>query len=269
MINKYYFSSLAAATVILTASPLVADVTLVLKGTHGHDSTIQVKNGTGRMSNAGWDQYTLFDTRTETMIHVDPKQQRYMSMTKERLEENMQAAANLQKSMAPHLEEIRAGLSELPEEQRKMIEQRMEGMMGAPAAGKPSDPVTMKMFSRGTDTIAGLECQLNDVLKDDQRVGEVCLATAASGKVSQEDFETLEAMMAFSRNMASMATDMMGKAGSQKEMLPLDLNGVPIAVKDSVAGNEYQVVSVSDEMLPDDLFSGYQKFQKQEMPSLK
>lgn len=269
MINKYYFASLVTATVSLGASPVVADVTLVLKGTHGHDSTIQVKNGVGRMSNAGWDQYTLFDAGTETMTHVDPKQQRYMPMTKERLEENMQAAANMQKSMAPHIDEIRAGLSELPEDQRKMIEQRMEGLMGAPAAGKPAEPVTIKTVPRGTETIAGLECQLYDVLKNDQHVGEVCLATASSGKISPEDFETLEAMMAFTRNMASMATDMMGKAGSQKEMLSVDLKGVPIAVKDSVGGNEYQVVSVSDETLPDDLFSGYQKFQKQEMPSLK
>jgi hypothetical protein len=94
------------------------------------------------------------------------------------------------------------------------------------------------------------------------------MATAPSGKLSKLDFETLQAMVTFSREMAGSAGSMLGDQARQLDFLVTDIDGVPVAVRDLESGKRYEVTAVSDAALSDGLFNGYSGFQRRELPGL-
>jgi hypothetical protein len=265
MVSRRIIGGMVAVSVMLAAMPGYADITLKVRGSDGLKSKIQVRNGKGRMSSDGRGEYLLYDSATRTITYVEPQQQQYTQLTAAELEAMVQTAANIKQSVAPYLANILAGL---PAEQRKMIEQRMGAIPGAPAAGKPAKPADISTVDRGRHAIAGLQCQASGILKNGRPVAEVCMATSASGKLSKRDFATLEALVMVSRSMAGSASGLLGGMAEQLELLAAELDGVPVAVRDIEHGKRYQVTAVSNAALSDALFSGYGKFKRQEMPGL-
>ena len=94
------------------------------------------------------------------------------------------------------------------------------------------------------------------------------MATAASGQLSSRDFATLEALVTLSRSMAGSASGLLGGMAAQFELMAIELDGVPVAVRDLENNKRYQVTAVSNATLSDALFNGYGGFKKQAMPSL-
>lgn len=264
MISGCIINSVVMAAIMLASLPLHADTTLVVQGPDGQKSLIQVRNGKGKMSAAGMDEYIIHDTGAGTVTYVEPQLQRYTQVSEDTLEDNIQTAGEIQKTVAPYMEDILAGL---PPAQRKMIEQRMGAVLGPPAAGHKADADT-RTVARGMQTFAGLRCSASEIVKDGRAVAEVCMATTAGGKLSKQDFATLEAMAIFSRDMASSAGSMLGDFAEQLAFLSVNMDGVPISVRDLEHGKHYQVTAVSDGALPDTLFNGYGQFEKREMPGL-
>ena len=264
MISRCIISSVTLAAIMLANPPVQADATLFVQGPDGQKSMIQVRNGKGKMSAAGRDEYIIYDAGAATITYVEPQLRRYTQMSKDALQANVKAAGDLQKTVAPYMADILAGLSP---EQRKMIEQRMGVMSGPPAAG-PDAGADIKAVARGMHTVAGLRCEASDIMKNGKPAAEVCMATTASGKLSKQDFATLETMAIFSRDMASSAGGMLGDFTEQLEFLAVDVDGVPIDVRDLEHGKHYQVTAVSDSALSDTLFAGYGQFEKREMPGL-
>jgi len=262
MVSRCITGGLLALSIMLAAVPVHADTTLKVQGSDGLKSTIQIRNGKGRIGSEGMGEYLLYDSGTGTITYVEPQQRQYTQLTAAELEAMVQTAAGIKQSVAPYMANILAGL---PAEQRSMIEQRMGGMVGVPAAGKPAD---IRTVDRGRHTFAGLHCQASGILKHDRPAAEVCMATAASGKLSGEDFATLEALVALSRSMAGRASGLLGGMAEQVELLAIELDGVPVAVRDLENNKRYQVTAVSNAALSDALFNGYGGFQKQAMPSL-
>jgi hypothetical protein len=117
-------------------------------------------------------------------------------------------------------------------------------------------------------TVAGLHCKASGILKNGRPAAEVCMATTANGKLSKQDFATLEAIVMFSRDLASSAGNMLGDLADQLVLLAPDIDGVPVAVRDLEHGKSYRVTAVSDATLPATLFNGYTRFEKREMPDL-
>ena len=254
----------AIAAILSAVTAVQADATLVVQGSDGLQSTIQLKNGKGRLSATGMDEYLIYDAAARTVTYVEPQERRYTQVTEETLEANMQAVKGVQQSIEPYMARMLAGMSPA---QRRMIEQRMGTALGPPAAGhgKQGD---VKTVDRGSHTIAGLRCRASGILKQGHPAAEVCMATAAGGKLSQQDFATLEAIVAFSRGMANSARGMLGELAGQLDFLSTEIDGVPLAVRDLENNRRYQVTAVSDSLLSDELFNGYGRFEKREMPAL-
>jgi len=260
MVSRFIIGGMVAASVMLAAMPVHADITLKVRGSDGLNSTIQVRNGKGRVSSDDRGEYLLYDGRTGIITYVEPQQRQYTQLTAAELEATVQTAANIKQSMAPFMADILAGL---PAEQRKMIERRMGAIPGAPAAGKPVRAADIRTVDRGMHTIAGLQCRASGIMKNGRLAADVCMATAASGKLSKRDFATLEALVTLSRSMAGTASGLLGGMAEQFELLAADLEGVPVAVRDIEHGKRYQVTAVSNAILSDARFNAYGKFQKQ------
>ena len=263
MVSKCITGVMVTVSIMLAAMAVHADTTLKVQGSDGLKSTIQIRNGKGRMSSEGMGEYLLYDSATGTITYVEPQRQQYTQLTAAELESMVQTAAGIKQSVAPYMANLLAGL---PAEQRRMIEQRMGTMPGAPAAGKPVTDI--RTVDRGRHIFAGLRCQASGILKNERPTAEVCMATAASGQLSSRDFATLETLVSLSRSMAGSASSLLGSLAEQLELMAIELDGVPIAVRDFENGRHYQVTAVSNAVLSDALFNGYGGYQKQAMPSL-
>ena len=264
MISGFIIRCSAIAAILAASSAAQADATLVVQGSDGLQSMIQLRNGKGRLSATGMDQYLIYDTATRTVTYVEPQERRYTQVTEQTLEANVQAVTDVQQAVAPYMTRMLAGMSPA---QRRMIEQRMGTALGPPAAVRGKE-TAFKTVDRGSHTIAGLRCEASGVLKQGRPAAEVCMATAAGGKLSPQDFATLEAIVEFSRGMASSATGMLGDLADQLEFLSVNIDGVPLAVRDLENNRRYQVTAVSDTALSEDLFNGYDRFERHEMPVL-
>ena len=265
MISRCILGGMMTAAIMLAAMPAQGDITLMVRGSDGLKSTIQVRNGTGRISTDGRGEYLLYDSGTGTLTYVEPQQQQYTQLTAAELQATVQTAANVKQSVTPYMADILAGL---PAAQRKMIEQRMGSIVGAPAAGSPTKTASLRTVDRGQHTIAGLRCRASGILKNGRPTAEICMATTASGKLSNRDFATLEALLVLSRSIADTAVTLMGDVAEPFRLLATELDGVPIAVRDIEHGRQYQVTAVSNAALSDAYFNSYGKFQKQSMPNL-
>ena len=265
MALKYRTFGITMALAMLGAMPAHADTTMGIQGSDGLNTSIQIRNGKGRVSSIGRDDYLLYDSGTSVITYVEPANLQYTQMSVAELEAAVQTAKSVKRTIAPYMDSILAGLSE---EQKKMVEQRMGSIPGAPAAGKPVTPVDISIVDQGKQTVAGLQCQASNLLKKGETVAEVCMATSASGKLSAEDFATLEALVKVSRSMADHYSGMSGGMGMQAELLALELQGIPVKVKDIEHDKSYHVTTVTDTTLSDSLFDGYEKFQKQGIQNL-
>ena len=262
MVSASTICGVAAAFSMLAVMPIQADTTLKIQGSDGLNTSIQISNGKGRIGGDGRGDYLLYDSATKIITYVEPEAQQYTQLTTAELDAMALAAANVKEAVTPYMAGMLAGL---PQEQRKEIEQRMGAMLAAPAASKPVD---IRIVREGEQSIAGLQCQVSSLLKNGVAVAKVCMATAASGKLSAQDFVTLETLVTLSRSMADSASGLMGGAGSQVELLTVELEGVPISAQDLANGTKYQVTSVSNDALPEVLFNDYGNFQKQGVQNL-
>jgi hypothetical protein len=265
MVSRYIIRSIVTVTILLLAQRAGADATLIIQGSDGLKSTIQLRAGKGRISATGMDEYVLYDTGSGTITYVEPLQREYTQVTETELESGLQKAASIQQTVAPYMADLLAGL---PPAQRRMIEERMGSLPGAPAAGHTPATGQIKTVARGSHIIAGLKCKASGIVKNGRPSAEVCMATAPGGKLSKQDFETLQAMVSFSRNMAGSAGGMLGDQAKKLEFLITDIDGVPVAVRDLESGKRYQVTAVSNAALSDALFNGYGGFQEKELPGL-
>jgi hypothetical protein len=249
---------------MLASLPAHADATLLVRGSDGLQSTVHVRNGKGKVSADGMEEYIIFDTGAATVTYVEPQEKRYTQVSRETLETSVQTTANLRNSVSPYVADM---LSSLSPSQRRMIEQRMGAVLAPPAAGRSAKP-SLKTVARGSHTIAGLHCKASSIIKKGRSVAELCMATSASGKLSRHDFITLKEMVKFSRSIASSARGVLGSFGEQLEILAVDVDGVPLGVRDMELNKRYQVTSVSNTALPDAIFNDYGRYEKRNLPSL-
>jgi len=265
MVSIRIIGGIATVAILLAARPAGADATLLVQGSDGLKSTIQLRGGKGKMSAAGMDEYVVYDAASGTITYVEPAQRQYTQVTEAELQSGLQTAAGIKQTVAPYMADMLAGL---PPAQRRMIEQRMGTFPGAPAAGHKPPAEHVQTVARGAHIIAGLECKASGIVKNGHPSAEVCMATAPSGRLSRQDFDTLQAMVSLSRSMASSAGSLLGDQAKQLDFLVTEIDGVPVAVHDLDSGKRYQVTAVSNAVLSDGLFNTYGGYQQRELPGL-
>ena len=94
MVSRRIISGITTAAVLLVAQPAGADATLIIQGSDGLKSTIQLRGGKGKISAAGMDEYVLYDTGSGTITYVEPAQRQYMQVTEAELQSGLQTAVS-------------------------------------------------------------------------------------------------------------------------------------------------------------------------------
>lgn len=270
MLYKSISSLLIIGLSVMMTTTSRADVTVKINGKNGQDSVIQIKGNIGRMTTPGGQDYLVFNTATGVAVHADPGRGTYMEMDEAQINRQMEQAAALKKQMAPQLKMMKEQMENMDPATRKMLEKRMGSMKGLlnSADSNPQSLPKPKLVKQGNKKVAGLSCEANKVVAGGKHVADVCLMKSASGKISKQDYATLEATMKFFRNMAKKASGMMGSSDSQRALALANMDGVPISIDEKQGGDSFVVESVSNDKLPDSLFTDYKKLKKRNMPGL-
>ena len=268
--NARIFSAVSVLMLAQSAVSITrADSTITMQDAGGApQAVIEVKGNMARLSTPGESDYMLYDGARDLIIHVDSDEQQYMEIDRNTVNEFSAAMTQMQQDMAPQIAQMREQLKSLPPEQRAMIEQQMGAMANFGAAEtKPAEPI--ELVKRGSDKVAGFKCQVYDAMQGQEKVSEVCLATAADAGVSKSDFKTLSAMMGFMREMASSAQKLSADLGGGQHIMLGGAEGVPVSVKEFKGGHEYAVTDVSDKALDAARFDEYKSYRQERMPSLQ
>jgi hypothetical protein len=254
---KALLHALVLCATTVAGQATLADTTIRLGGSEDASRTvIQVKNHMARLAHAGQPGHVLYDRTRHVAIYVDPDRREYREIDQQQLDQYAEIITQLRRQM----ELLSAQMENLPAAQRAFIEQQM----GIPPGGLP-DLEVMTTESRGKYRVAGFNCELQVLLKNQQPIGEVCLATAADTGMSEDDFATLMAMMNFMRDLASTTQKMVGELGENSRLLLSGLHGVPVRMKDYVSKTEYHVTEVSRDKIEPAVFDQHLAYQKQDL----
>lgn len=210
---------IGVSTLFFTQS-VFADTTIVYKQTSNNQTSnnmMQIKDGKIRFTPPGQNSnYSLFDSKTGTITHVDSAKKHYMSMT----EENMiKQAKQAKKQMEAMRQVMMEKIKEMPPEKREQVEQMMNNHLSRVGEEDIEAKMEQKKTSR-TENIIGIECTIYESYRNDIKVSEVCMTDADKLGISAQDSEALMSMQVYMQRMKNMMGD---------KNIPLaDLDGVPL-----------------------------------------
>jgi len=182
------------------------------------------------------------------MIHVDDRKRVYSEIDLKIVQDQMKLASM-------QMAQMRAQLSAMPAEQRRMMEQQMPGML------VQKGPVTNK--GKGNMKVKGYKCKAYEFFQQGRSVGEVCLADASSTGIGRADYSTLMSMMGFMQAMAKMTRDLPGAVSEDDPLMLSSLKGVPVMMKYPGDGSIMTISTLSNNPLDSKLFNTYKGYTKQ------
>jgi hypothetical protein len=178
------------------------------------------------------------DGPEDTMIYRGDKKQvwlvrhekkSYMVLDKETM-------AGVSEQVSAAMKEMQERLAEMPEDQRKMIEEQMKGRM--PGLGQQAPPVVETRKTGETKTISGYECVCYENLVDGEKKSQIWVTDWKKAGVPSESFEVFKKMSRFFQEMlASMPAIAQQAAGDQMFQGMDDVDGFPVLFE-SYEGSE-------------------------------
>lgn len=186
----------------------------------------------------------IFDGEKQTLWTIDPKGKRYTEVT--------EADANRIKEMQAQMEQqMKERLKALPPDQRKEMEERLEGMRAKPTE---APKLTFEPTGDTKKTKHGFSCKPHRVLANGKPIEEACFIPWKEAGLSVDDFRAFDALDQFFRKLGT-------QGGNQQNQIFGDLAqspGIPAHVAmigpDGTVGVEQDLVILKKEEIPSDQF---------------
>ena len=236
--------------------PIVGTVQI---STSGNDTRLEIISVTS--AEAGG---MIFHGERDEMIILDHAQGNYMVIDQAR----MNAMAS---QVSQAMSQMQEALAEMPPEQRAMAEQMMQRQFPA-APPKQSAETINDLGSHGE--VAGIACRNYEVMRDGQKVRELCMSDWDDIAGGQETAGALKDVAGFFEGMrqAFSGAGAMDAFDRQQELFGHmnELDGYPVLYRDFSAGGalERQVIltSARQEEVSTGFFEPPQGYTFQELP---
>jgi hypothetical protein len=185
----------------------------------------------------------------EVVTMVDPEKKAYYQMTFKEMEQMMEGAA----AMGDYQNEMmKEQLAQLPEEQRKAVEEMMKSKK------KPKGPSVEVSRTGETKTISGYHCQEYALKEDDERIATIWATRDV------KEFELMrEDMKEFARRMKVIAE----RGMKDSPQLLEDIDGFPIATE-RAGGRTSIVTKIEERSTPANAFDPPADFRKESFPGM-
>ncbi|MCP3850892.1 MAG: hypothetical protein GY694_11750 [Gammaproteobacteria bacterium] len=239
---------------ILGASCLIlsqfafSDATVVYEQSNGANQSLnsmQIKDGKIRFTPPNQnDNYSLYDSLTGSLTHVNMGQKQYLVMGEKDIAEQANQAKKQMDTMRQRMMEK---MKDMPAEQKKQVEQMMNNHLSRVEAQKAPPKVDQKNTSK-TETISGIECTVHETYIDGIKNSELCITAPDKMGLNDQDAQALMAMQGFMKRMQKVAQTMMGN-----NTPTADIEGIPLRTRlygpDGSVKLETQLKSISQDAI--------------------
>jgi hypothetical protein len=170
--------------------------------------------------------YTLYDNSKKTLYTVNTKTKQYIETTPDKMRERMGKVVEMQNKFK---EDMKKQVATLPEDQRKMMEERMKQADEALKAPPPSMKVEK---TDRKETIQNIACNISTIKMNDKAVRDVCIAGSdamdgADQKMLVTMFEYMDGITAESAKAQGVTPPAEGSAAVHKDGLAVRIQAVP------------------------------------------
>jgi hypothetical protein len=165
---------------------------------------------------------TIYDASQNVLYHVDHDSKSYVRIDQEMLDQ-------LGTQMNAAMQQMKDQMAQMPEAQRKQVEQMMQSMGGT---GHKVDWTVKETGEK--QTVAGYGCQRYELLADGKKESDVWASTWKDAGVPKESFDVLRKFAAFFEEIAGsnplFAQAMESQGGALQGLDRID--GFPVKVID-------------------------------------
>ncbi|MCU7837728.1 MAG: hypothetical protein KZQ83_21120 [gamma proteobacterium symbiont of Taylorina sp.] len=217
---NYSTALLLSAGSLLFSQACFSDATVVYKqvsGTQTSTNVMQIKAGKIRFTPPNQnDNYSLYDSKTGTITHVDITKKHYLSMTEEDM---MKQADQAKKQMEQMRQRMMEKMKDMPPEQKKQVEAMMNNHLSRVGEETIAEKIEQKKTSR-TENITGIQCTVYESYIKGLKVSEVCMSVPHKLGLSTQDTDALMSMQEYMKRMQKMM--------SGKDIPVSELKGIPL-----------------------------------------
>jgi|GEM_PF-2889574 len=231
------------AIVLLSLSQYaVADATLNYSqsqtGSKPYSFTFMLREQRLRVNESGSGRINLFKQLGPEFISYNPQNQQLdlinPAILKARVEELDQQRHQRIKQIETDLQQK---LTQMSEQEQEIGEALLNQIKYPASYGEHTQIKVIPLKDR--KTVAGIECQVYQLVKQQQRIKEFCMAPAEALGLSQQDYQTLRSFYAFDYSMVSQLMLAMGK--SDFTVIDYDAHNMPGVVIEAIEFDQQQI----------------------------
>lgn len=255
---------LAGVSSLFFSQVVFSDATIIYKqisGTETSSNSMQIKNGKIRFTPPNQtNNYSLYDSKSGTITHVDSDRKHYLSMTEETM---MKQANQAKKQMDTMRQRMMEKMKDMPPEQKKQVEKMMNNHLSRVGDETITAKAEQKKTSR-TKSIEGIQCTIYEAYTNGTKINEICMADAEKMGITAQDAEALISMQKYMKRMQNVI------AGDN--MPVSELKGVPLHTRlfapDGSVKMETQLEKLSTDNISSVQMSIPADFSLMEMPKM-
>ena len=210
-------------------------------------TVIQIHGDKVRMSEVGSNIYSLYDNSKKMLYTINTKTKQFIETTPDKIRERMIKEVEMQNQFKA---DMKKQIATMPEDQRKVIEERIQQSEAALKAPPPA--IKMEKTER-KETIQGLECNISTVKMDDKAVRDVCIA--GSGSMDEADHKMLVTMFEFMDSIAAESAKAQGATPPSEGSASLHRDGLALRIQALPEGPRSELSGMAKDALPDADFS--------------
>ncbi len=196
---------------LLCSQWLYADATIVYEqsvGKHKAINTMQIKEGNIRITPPSKTEYSLFNSQSDELTHIDVSKKQYLVMNKQTIENQVTQAKQQMEMMRQRMMEK---MKDMPPERKKQVEQMMNNHLSRVDKSKPAPKLIKKKTGR-TEIISGIQCDVYEASLNGVKHSELCTTKPDQMGLSQQDIDALLSMQKFMKHMQKVAQSITGSS---------------------------------------------------------
>lgn len=253
----------------LVPSPVSADVTMKMattdaQGRQAEDNLIQTQSGRIRVDNMGGAPgHISMIFRDNAMVILNHDEKTYYVIDEATL-------AKVSTRMSDAMKMMERQMSQMPPEQRAMVEQMMKGRMqgmGAPRQQAKKEPPRIE--ATGQTEWQSYSCTRYEVFDGGAKTQEICAASMDQIEGAEEMTDAFRQMAAFMKKMTeSFSAGPLARAGRTPMDMMLEIGGFPVHTRyfeNGAASHEVFLKSVVSGKLDPALFEAPRGYKRQDL----
>jgi hypothetical protein len=168
----------------------------------------------------------LYRHAAESVVIVDHRKGTLMTVDERQVDRLNQQTQNVQ----PLLQGLEEQVAKLPPDQRQRLQELLGDSVSLDMIAKAAEPsAPTRLVPTGVKVVAGIRCQVMRVMQGVVPVAEICLADAATMKISDNDAATIRGLFGFYERLAPKSQELARQLGlTLPNFAVREVTGIPI-----------------------------------------